>query len=666
MKALLQKLLNHPNPLPAACLGLIALLAATPAAGNDQRVGDFALIDADGAFHHMAWYNDHAAVVILPYSPASPDLDALHAMLDLQSRYGADGTKRSAKDDADAAFFLLHPGGTGQGTGQDANRQAVRAALTEAGLHDGTAATLPVLMDDTLLVAQSLGLSHFNQAVVYSPTSFKLFYRGPVDKGLERVLQQVVDGKAPALKEVAISDAQASQPIDYGALEGMGSLSYVDDIAPIIIENCAECHRQGGIAPFAMDSRLALQGWAPMIREVVMTRRMPPGQIDNKVGHRMRNEMNLSDEEMQKLVAWIDSGAQVQDQDRATTDPLTALTWPDTKWKLAERLGEPDLIVQIPPQTIPATGVVEYMNIPVDLGLTEDRWVRASEVAPGRSEVLHHIITTVVPPEGATDPRTAMIAAINSLPEERAAAIRGQLFATFAAGERPNMQRIFAENPDIDLSFILGGGTNPDQSPIAGYAPGNSYFLNPEGSGGLLKAGTTLNLQMHYTTFGKEVTDASEIAVYFYPPGEEPAERMSGGVGNSFNISIPPQAKDHEMELITHIKQDVEVYDLMPHMHFRGKRMAFSARYPDGREELLLSVPAYSFNWQLAHVLERPLPLPAGSQIIARGAFDNSAQNPANPDPEIEVNWGEQSWEEMFMGFYTWKETQQDERAGGQ
>ena len=415
-----------------------------------------------------------------------------------------------------------------------------------------------------------------------------------------------------------------------------------------------------------MDSSLAVQGWSPMIREVVMTRRMPPGQIDNKVGHRMRNEMNLSDEEMVKLVSWINAGSQVQQDDR---DPLSELVWPDTKWKLAALLGEPDLIVKIPPQTIPATGVVDYMNIPIDLGLTEDRWIRASEVAPDKAEVLHHIITTVLPPQGedggARNRQAALIAAINSLPAERAAAIRGQLFAAAATGERPDIQRIFAENPDIDFSFILSGGADPDQGSVAGYAPGNSYSLNPEGSGGLLRAGTRLNLQMHYTTSGKSVTDASEIALYFYPPGEVPRERMAGGVANDFNIAIPPQAKDHEMELVTHIQQDVEVYDLMPHMHFRGKRMAFTARYPDGREELLLSVPAYSFNWQLSHVLAEPIMLPAGSQILARGAFDNSSQNPANPDPDIQVNWGEQSWEEMFMGFYTWKEVEQNDIGDG-
>ena len=164
---------------------------------------------------------------------------------------------------------------------------------------------------------------------------------------------------------------------------------------------------------------------------------------------------------------------------------------------------------------------------------------------------------------------------------------------------------------------------------------------------------------MHYTTSGKETVDATEIGIYFYEEGFVPEERMAGGVGNDFSIRIPAQAKDHEMQITTTIPNDAEIYSLMPHMHFLGKRMSFVAKYPDGQEELLLSVPAYSFNWQLKHELAEPLAVPAGTQIIATGAFDNSSQNHFSPDPNSEVRWGEQSWEEMFMGFYQWKEVDQ-------
>ncbi len=592
-----------------------------------ERVGDFALIDHQGAQHHMAWYDDHQAVVIVPQAVGATDDATLEGLAKLQAKYKDQGV----------AFFLMNPG-------LQIDRAAVAADLAAQELE------LPVLMDDTHLVAEMLGIERMDEAVVYDPSSFEISYRGPIASATEAAIDQLLAGESTEL----VSVAGTASSISHNAADH-ANLSYTNDIAPIIAENCAECHREGGIAPFAMDSSLAVQGWSQMIREVIMTKRMPPGQIDNKVGHKIKNEMNLSDEEMQKLVRWVGSGSPVDIQD--DVDLLAELVWPDTKWTLAKDLGEPDLIVKVPPQAIPATGVIDYRDIVLDLGLEKDQWVRASEVAPDKSEVLHHIITTVVPPGGRPDPMQAFTAALEELPEERAAAIRAEIFSAVASGKQPPIGKIFRENPDIGIGQILGG--DDDLPQFGGYAPGNAVALAPEGVGGLLKAGTSLSLQMHYTTSGREVTDETEIGIYFYPEGEVPAEKMTGGVGNDFDIAIPAFSKDHEMEVVTFIKNDSDLYSLMPHMHFRGKRMRFVAEYPNGSEELLLSVPDYDFNWQLVHELEEPLRVPAGTKIRAIGAFDNSAQNSANPDPSIDLSWGEQSFEEMFMGFYAWKEANQ-------
>ena len=611
--------------LQVSFLATLTLISSSLFAG--ERVGDFALIDHLGMQQHMAWYDDQNAIVILPQANGATDTNAIAAIADLQVKYADQGV----------VFFLMNPG-------LQTDREAVGAdpAVKELGL--------PVLMDDTQIISEALGIVNLDQVVVYDPKSFELLYRGPADGRIDKAIQGLVEGKNDNL----IALATQGTPIEYASPNIHTIPSYTNDVAPIIIENCANCHREGAIAPFSMDSKLALQGWSPMIREVVMTKRMPPGQLDNKVGYRTKNMMNLTDAEIQALVRWVDAGSPIDGE----SDPLANLTWPDTKWTLAETLGEPDLIIKIPPQPVPATGIVDYRDIPIDLGLTEDKWVRASEVAPDKTEALHHIITTIIPPGGTEDVQALFIEAINSLPEERAAAIRADMFAAVAAGEPPDIDKIFRENPDIDVGSFLGS-SDVDQGSIAGYAPGNSVQLNSENVGGLLKAGTTISLQLHYTTSGRELTDESEIGIYFYPDGVIPEERMSGGVGNAFTIAIPPQDKDHEMQLVTHISQEVDIYSLMPHMHFRGKRMKFYARYPDNSEELLLSVPAYDFNWQLAHELEKPLRVPAGTQIIAVGAFDNSSQNPANPDPSIEINWGEQSWDEMFMGFYSWKNVDQ-------
>tara|TARA_B110000444_G_C18839796_1_gene598145 strand:+ start:125 stop:1972 length:1848 start_codon:yes stop_codon:yes gene_type:complete len=591
-----------------------------------ERVGDFALIDHQGAIQHMAWYSDHSAVVIMPIAnsqSAIANVDAT-SLKTLQEKYTEQGVQ----------FFLLNPG-------LSKDRAQIQSDVAAMGLN------LPVLMDDAQLVTEMFGVSHTDEAVLYNPSNFELLYRGPI-ADMESSLQKLLAGE----KSKMLSIAGRGPEIKFSNRDAHKNLSYENDIAAIIIENCANCHRDGGIAPFAMDSSISVQGWSPMIREVVMTKRMPPGQIDNKVGHKMKNEMNLSDEEMQKLVRWINAGSKVNDEN----DPLTALTWPSSKWSL----GEPDLIIKVPEQSIPATGIVDYINIPVDLGLDSDAWIRGSEIVPGDPSVLHHIITTVIPPEGAADLQQILIELLTSLPPEEAQSIRTKLFATLASGKKPNIGEIFNELPDIDISALLGSSSDPDLGIVAGYAPGNSISLNPPGVGGLLKAGTTLNLQMHYTTSGKKTTDSTEIGIYFYEEGEAPKERMSSGIGNTFAIQIPAQAKDHEMQLVTVVPEDAELYSLMPHMHFRGKRMKFTAQYPDGSEELMLSVPAYSFNWQLAHALEEPLAIPAGTKIIATGAFDNSSQNTFNPDPNVEINWGEQSWKEMFMGFYTWKNADQD------
>jgi len=601
----------------------VAVAAMASMAGAADRVGDFSLIDHRGTFHHMAWYDDSEAVVLMVQANGASEVkDNLASLQELQARY----------QDQGVVFMLLNPG-------LQTDRQSVQSEAAELGIE------LPILMDDTQLVAEALGVTRIGEAVVYDPNSFEVVYRGPVQEHLDTALQQFLAGS-----DVSVTASATGTVIDFPivAQHKASTPSYVNEIAPIIAENCATCHRAGGIAPFALDSSLAAQGWSPMIREVVMTKRMPPGQVDNKVGHKIANEMNLADADMQTLIHWVDAGSPVD----GSADPLAELTWPDTKWTH----GEPDLIVQIEPQTIPATGIVDYMDIPIDLGLTEDKWVRGSEVVPGDPSVVHHVITTVVPPEGAPDMNEIFMQVLNSLPEERAQEVRTTLFAAAASGQQPNFNEILELlGPDVDVGVFLGGGSDVDQASVAGYAPGTATSMYPENTGGLLRAGSTLSLQMHYTTSGKESVDATEIGIYFYPEGEIPAERMAGGIGNDFTIQIPPQAKDHEMEITTVVPRDAYIHSLMPHMHFRGKRMDFTAVYPDGSEELILSVPNYSFNWQLTHSLEEPLFVPAGTKIVAKGAFDNSSQNAFNPDPNSTIYWGEQSWEEMFMGFYNWK-----------
>ena len=245
----------------------------------------------------------------------------------------------------------------------------------------------------------------------------------------------------------------------------------------------------------------------------------------------------------------------------------------------------------------------------VDVDLEEDRWVRASQYIPGDRTVLHHTLHSIIPP-GAT---------------------RGG---------------------------SLLGGDDQDRPGIAPYIPGQAPRMEPPNTGGLLRAGTKIAMQMHYTTAGRAAVDESRIGVWFYPKDFVPQERTSGACACHFTstwVNIPPYDPDYEMTQSIVIDDDAYVYSFTPHMHFRGKRLRVSATVPDGTPEDKLNIATYNYNWQLAYTLKEPRFVPAGTKFTAVGAFDNSEQNQMNPDPSRSVPWGFQSMDEMFFGAVDWK-----------
>ena len=559
----------------------VALPLMAPATQAAERVGDFALLDQDGIFHHMSWYDDHKAIAFLvQVNGSAQTVQAAAEYARLQSRFDAEGIE----------FMLINPLGE--------TRADVKQALAQIDVQ------LPVLIDDAQVISEAMGIDKSGEAFLYDPRSFEVIFRGPVS-ALETALNDVVAGRTVSAPAVAMTESGAD--IHYPVTE---LVSYETDVAPILAENCATCHRDGGIAPFSMDSHAMVQGWSPMIREVLMTKRMPPGQIDPHVGN-YSNDYVLSVDEQQTLISWIEAGAMKD----GATDPLMELTWPETKWAL----GEPDLVVKVPPQTIPATGVLDYITVEVLFeGLETDRWVRASQYIPGDRTVLHHTLNDIISPD--------------------------------ATGRRA----------------FLGGG-DPNQANITAYIPGAEPAVEPPNTGGLVRAGSKLRLQLHYTTNGKETVDASEIGVWFYPEGEVPEERMSGQCACIFPLgwtNITPFDPNFEMSQSVVIDKDAHMYGFLPHMHFRGKSMRFTAFYPDGTQEELINIANYNYNWQIRYLMEEPKFIPAGTKVVATGMFDNSTQNQNNPDPSRSVPWGQQSWDEMFFGAMSWKYVDQG-RTGG-
>jgi len=523
----------------------------------------------------MSWYDDNKAIVLLVQ--ATGDTDSHKRLADFKSlnaSFGAQGIE----------FFMINPLGLN-------DRDAVKVEMAALAID------VPVLMDDARLISEALGIDKVGEVLVYNPKSFTVEFRGPMGPALTTALTDIVAGRDLQTTNVTASGTPVSYPIKIAHQQQVPS--YEKEIGPIIAENCATCHREGGIAPFALDSHTMVRGWSQMIREVLMTKRMPPGQIDSHIGDFV-NDMVLADEEAQKIVHWIEAGSPKD----GSIDPLTELVWPETEWAF----GEPDYIVEIPEQSIPATGVLDYYNVMVELDLEEDRWVRASQYIPGDHTVLHHTLHSLIAP-GQT---------------------RG--------------------------GSLLGG--EPDRPNIAPYIPGQAPRMEPPNTGGLLKAGTRIAMQMHYTTTGKESVDASRIGLWFYPKGFVPEERMSGQCACHFTptwVNIPPLDPDYEMTQSFTIEKDAKLFAFTPHMHFRGKRMRFYAEYPDGTSEELINIANYNYNWQLAYTYKEPKSVPAGTVITATGAFDNSQQNKMNPDANRSVPWGLQSMDEMFFGAADWK-----------
>jgi mono/diheme cytochrome c family protein len=387
-------------------------------------------------------------------------------------------------------------------------------------------------------------------------------------------------------------------------------IDYARDVAPIFVEQCQACHREGGIAPWAMSNYQMLQAFAPAIKEAIITKHMPPGQIDRKYAGTIVNHRTLSNREVDTIVAWIDAGAPVE----GDKDPLTETTYSTSEWVH----GEPDMIIEVPPQEIPAVGTmgpnaIPYRYTSVDLGLTEDKWLRGSEFLPSEPTVMHHMLNTV------------------SIPGER----NGNLLG--AQGE---------------------GQGNMEYATISAYVPGGDPDYYDENTGGLLRAGSIVNLQLHYTPDGTARTDRARIGLYFHDEGVVPEERMAGDCACIFPNNwtpIPPFDPNFVQTAEITLKNDIMLHTFLPHMHFRGKSMRATAIYADGTREELIDIPKYDYAWQLSYTWKEPKFIPAGTRLFVEGAFDNSADNPMNPDPAREVPWGQMSEDEMFFGAFTWK-----------
>jgi hypothetical protein len=579
------KKISGVNKFARCCvLGLSVLFGATSIA---QRINDFALLDQDGNFFQLSYYKDSKALALLVL-PKNEQGDIL-------SRYQSLAAQTASND---VVFAIINPDRVD-------DRQIFQHRLSQRGI------TLPVLIDDTGLVADLLAISRYGEVLLIDPTRLNILYRGTVGEALQNTVAAIATNKTVSTSQTLLSELPAIQANSIHR----GKVSYTKDVVPILTKHCLACHREQGVAPFAMDSWGVVLGWSPMIKEVLLTKRMPPGQIDPKVGH-FDNGRVLDSEDIRKLVAWIDAGGE-NDSDE---DPLQSFTWPAADWAF----GEPDLILELPQQAIPATGLIDYTDLILPVPLDEDVWVRATQFVPGDRRVLHHAEAFVIAPGVSDDSNLSPKALIAN-----------------------NFLNAYSNQ------------NNPNVALIAPYVPGADPLAVPLNTGGMIKQNSHLAIQLHYAAIGREVTDKTRLGLWFYKENQIPKDRMVMActcLEKSQWQTIPAYQENFITRAELVIDNNVQLYQILPQLHYRGSAIRFDAHLPTGEVEAILNVPKYNYNWQIDYRFSEPKFLPAGTKIVATATYDNSNKNNFNPDASQDVPWGRESYNEILAGVLQWKE----------
>ena len=470
----------------------------------------------------------------------------------------------------------------------------IRAQLKEAGL------TSPYCHDQDGVLAKALG-ARTTAEVFLLDERRTLRYRGALDD------QYGVDysREKPTRRYLAaaLDDLLARRPVAVGATSAPGceldlkpgvgpvaAVTYHRDVARILQQNCVRCHHDHGIAPFPLDDLASVKDHAKTIRRVLAEGTMPPWfAAPPKAGEPTpwANDCSLGAKDKADLLAWIES------KDRPLGDPSEApakLKF-DGEWTI----GKPDAIIPLSKAyAIKATGVMPYQTDVVTTEFAEDKWVKAYEIIPTARDVVHHVIVMVHPP-GA--------------------------------------------------KIVSGGAENY----WAIYVPGNSARVFDDGVARKLPAGSRLSFQIHYTPSGKAVEERMRLGLVF---AKEPPrlEMRTVGVAKP-TLKIPPNTAEHVETKTQRVPVDLTVTSLLAHMHVRGKAFKYELVHADGREELLLDIPHYDFNWQLRYDFKEPKVFPKGSSLRITAVYDNSAGNRANPDPTKTVRWGQQTTDEMMIGY---------------
>ncbi len=554
-----------------------------PNAIADSRINDYALYDASGDFHRLSRYNDSKAIVLWVQGNGCPIVrNAITDFNAIVKDYSEKGI----------TFFMLNS------NTQDDRKETMKES-TDFNF------SVPVLMDQWQIIADELDIKITSEAIILHPTTREILFRGPLNNRLDYEAQknEPTETYLRDALDAVLSDKtiQSKEEMTRGCTVTRllktsedTMLTYTRDIAPILENNCIKCHHPSGIAPWAMTDYKMVSGWSSMMKQVLLARRMPPWKADPEVSE-FTNSFAMDDSNARKIIRWIDTGLVYGDGG----DPLKNISIDTTEWQF----GEPDTIITLRPEKLPATGLIPYRYQDISLNLGKDRWLKGTEIKSTTPQALHHVVIT------------------NKL--------RNNKSLITDRKQRPWMDNYIA------LASIQGKATMLDDS-----------------VGVLLPKDMTLSFQLHYTPTGKPEEDHVKLGLYF--TDKAPKEELYALSPSNNTFVIAPYAKDVKHSISDTITRAIKIYYVVPHMHYRGKSITFSVIFPNGERHTLVSIPDFNFNWQWFYKLKTPFEAPAGSIILVEGVFDNSLQNPLNPDPSKELTFGVQSTDEMLIGFFNY------------
>jgi hypothetical protein len=421
-------------------------------------------------------------------------------------------------------------------------------------------------------------------------------------------MKATISLSALALFAIAMALAHSQTQSAPPASRASDTPTFYRDVLPILQQHCQSCHRDGEIGPMALVSYDQVRSLAHTISDSVRQQRMPPWFADRIIGH-FSNDPSLSPDEVRMLESWAESHAPAGDARDAP---------PPRHWISGWNIPVPDAVIRMPkPVSIPADGDVEYTYEIVPTGFTEGKWVRMSEIRPTSRENVHHAVVYVRPPDS------------NWLRH-------APVGVPFTASDMTDDQdRRDAHTTKADILLVYAPGSSPDD-----WSAGMAKFI---------PAGSDLVFQMHYTTHGRATTDRTSIGLVFAT--QAPTQRILTLQLTNSDFVIPAGVDNFRVEAHGALPNDAVLLSFFPHMHLRGKRFEYNILRPDGSAEPLLRVN-YNFFWQLSYRLTEPRHLAAGTVLQAVAWFDNSRNNPHNPDPTTAVYWGDQTYDEMMVGFF--------------